>query len=138
MFCGLLRVVVGEYPLHYLLQINGGLKGPLWWQHQVMWTILALACALAATAIGAILASRRSRTPSRWPAGIAAGSLVATVFVGLRYDEGPLRYGMTLTMIPSMLLRTGLALVGGMSLLVLLATLALRRGRRENAALDDE
>jgi len=60
-----------------------------------------------------------------------------TVLVGLRLDVGPMFETFTAGVVPSTALRIALTITGSLAVLLVVASAALRRDRRETARLID-
>jgi hypothetical protein len=146
MSIGLLRAVLGDVSMHYLLVDQTpevaavSLEGSVpygWWSTHRTWSIAAFGCVIASSSLLALVASRWS-TPRRWVGLLGLAGFSTTIIVGLQYDMGPLHHAMLSFVAPDAVLRSGLLVSGGLSLLAMVSTFALLRRRRELRAVDRE
>jgi hypothetical protein len=95
-----------------------------------------IAAVLATIAVSTVLALARSPRLA-YPAVTASGIVVGatTVIIGLRLDVGPIFETFTAGFVPSTALRIVLTITGSLAVLLVVASTALRRERREDARL---
>jgi hypothetical protein len=104
-------------------------------------TMIAAVFGTLAVSASIGLVARSARLVS-WlvhPAATASGVVLgaATVLVGLRLDVGPIFETFAAGIVPSTALRIVLTIAGTVAVLLVLASAALRRDRRETASLTD-
>lgn len=125
LFFGMMRVVIGHRPLMQFMFQQSAPELSLPWGSTFVLTVVAL----GAGWIGAVIVARLPtsvRLPT-WAVVTAAAAFAVTLWVGVRFDVGPVNYHFDQR--ASVPLRATLTTTGTLSLLVLVSAAVLRRRR---------